>query len=128
MAIVSIHECGSTAYIPMLTFPLDESLFSYAKALLPAALDLEIRTMASLAHHTKFVHALKRRLFVHRDFEAVQAMLKVLLTIHADLFIENPELADELRLLKDVQKKESDRVVELVASSLGTLGFVRDTL
>ena len=82
----------------------------------------------SLEHHLQFTHALKQRLLLHRDFEAVQAMLKVLLTIHADLFIENVELADALALLKEVEKKESDRVVELVAASLGTLGFVRDTL
>jgi U3 small nucleolar RNA-associated protein 21 len=48
--------------------------------------------------------------------------------MHADVIVANPELRGELEGLMDVQRQESDRILELIASSLGTLGFVRDTL
>jgi U3 small nucleolar RNA-associated protein 21 len=48
--------------------------------------------------------------------------------MHADVIVANPELQGELQGLMDVQRQESERVLELIASSLGTLGFVRDTL
>jgi U3 small nucleolar RNA-associated protein 21 len=48
--------------------------------------------------------------------------------MHADIIVTNQELQGELQGLMDVQRRESERVLELIASSLGTLGFVRDTL
>lgn len=48
--------------------------------------------------------------------------------MHADVLVANAELQSELERLMDVQRRESERVLELIASSLGTLGFVRDTL
>lgn len=48
--------------------------------------------------------------------------------MHAEVIVENPELQAELDTLMQVQRKESERVLELIASSLGTLGFVRETL
>jgi U3 small nucleolar RNA-associated protein 21 len=48
--------------------------------------------------------------------------------MHSDIIIANPELQGELEGLTDVQRRESRRVMELISSSLGTLGFVRDTL
>ena len=69
-----------------------------------------------------------QRLRSHRDFEAVQAFQNVFLRIHGDVLAANPEVREELEGLMEVQKKESERVMELLASSLGTLGFVRDVL
>lgn len=74
----------------------------------------------------QFLRAIKRRLQSHLDFEAVQALQNVVLRIHADVIIENEDLRTELEELVKVQKKESGRVLDLLASSLGTLGFVRD--
>ncbi|KAH9484417.1 U3 small nucleolar RNA-associated protein 21-like protein [Psilocybe cubensis] len=135
-----------------------ETFFSYAKHLSPAALDLELRTLPSsssihpLAALALLLHALAQRLRAHRDFEAVQAMQAVVLRAHGDVLIATaaeaeagagagvgqmeadaetaPERAvlDKLRELEEVQRVESKRVLELIASSLGTLGFVRDTL
>jgi U3 small nucleolar RNA-associated protein 21 len=48
--------------------------------------------------------------------------------MHADVLVANAELQNDLEGLMDVQQQESERVLELIASSLGTLGFVRDTL
>lgn len=64
----------------------------------------------------------------HRDFEAVQTFQNVFLRMHADVIIANTEIQGELKDLMEVQRHESERVLELIASSLGTLGFVRDTL
>jgi len=94
----------------------------------PAALDLELRSLVTLANLSLFMNALRRRLLSHRDFEAVQAMQNVFIKMHGDVLIANPEMRQDLERLSAVQEKESERVLELIASSLGTLGFVRDIL
>lgn len=103
----------------------DNTFFEYTKALSPAALDLEIRSLISLDHLSLFIHALTQRLKSHRDFEAVQALLSVFLTVHADILMANSELRDRLGELKDAQRKESKRLGELVSYAMGTLGFLR---
>ncbi|GLB34587.1 putative utp21 specific WD40 associated domain containing protein [Lyophyllum shimeji] len=105
-----------------------ESFFALAKSLSPPALDLEIRSLATLESLSAFINSLTRRLLSHRDFEAVQAMLSVFLNVHGEVIVENAELQEVVEELLAVQKKESQRVLDLVASSLGTLGFVRDTM
>jgi U3 small nucleolar RNA-associated protein 21 len=75
-----------------------------------------------------FINALIKRMISHRDFEAVQAFLKVFMNIHAEVIIENIELSSALQKLLDVHKEESEKILELVASSLGTLGFVRTSM
>lgn len=70
--------------------------------------------------------AIQRRLISHRDFELVQTLLNVFLRMHGEVLVENAELKDKLVELLDVQKKKSGKVLELIASSLGTLGFLRD--
>jgi U3 small nucleolar RNA-associated protein 21 len=104
------------------------SFFNYAKTLSPAALDMELRSMVTLDHHSLFINALIRRLHSHRDFEAVQAMQNVFLKVHSDILIVNAEIREDLERLAEVHQKESQRVLELLASSLGTLGFVRSSV
>lgn len=94
----------------------------------PAAIDVELRSLVTLNHHRQFLHALKRRLLSHKDFEAVQTLESVFLGLHGDVLIENAELRSELEQLLELQKRESVRILELLSSSLGTLAFVRDTL
>jgi U3 small nucleolar RNA-associated protein 21 len=94
----------------------------------PAALELEIRSLVTIEHLSFFINALSRRLLSHRDFEAVQALQTVFLRMHGEVLIANPEMQPKLERLMEVQRKESQKVLELIASSLGTLGFVRDTL
>jgi len=105
-----------------------EAFFSYAKTLSPAAIDLELRSLTTLESLRLFLQALVHRLLSHRDFEAVQTFQNVFLRMHADVLVANAELQNDLEGLMDVQRQESERVLELIASSLGTLGFVRDTL
>ena len=98
------------------------------KTLSPAAIDLEIRSLVSLEAQRLFLIALIQRLHSHRDFEAVQAFQSVFLRLHGDVLVANDELHADLIRLRDVQRVESERVLELLGSSLGTLGFVKDTL
>lgn len=74
------------------------------------------------------MHALKQRLQSHKDFEAVQTLQNVFLQMHGEILIDNGELLSELEELLEIQEKGSERILELGASSLGTLGFVRDTI
>ncbi|KAJ7343314.1 Utp21 specific WD40 associated putative domain-containing protein [Mycena albidolilacea] len=105
-----------------------EDFFSFAKTLSPAAIDVELRSLVMLESLTTFVVALTQRLKSRRDFEAVQTFQNVFLRMHAEVIVENPELQAGLETLMQVQRKESERVLELLASSLGTLSFVRETL
>ena len=105
----------------------DEGFFNFSKTLSPAAIDLELRSLVTLQSLQLFLNALKQRLLSHRDFEAVQTFQNVFLRIHGDIIVAHQELQSDLEELLGVQHKESQRVLELIASSLGTLGFVRDT-
>jgi U3 small nucleolar RNA-associated protein 21 len=105
---------------------IDETFFSYMKALSPSATDLELRSLTSLDYLQRMLHALSQRLLARRDFEAVQTYLSVLMRTHGEVLSENAELRKELEALLNVQKKESGRVLELIAANLGTLAFVRD--
>ncbi|KAJ6502384.1 Utp21 specific WD40 associated putative domain-containing protein [Mycena sanguinolenta] len=105
-----------------------EDFFSFAKTLSPAAIDLELRSLVTLDTLKTFIVALTRRLKSRRDFEAIQTFQNVFLRLHAEVIVENPELQAGLETLMQVQRKESERVLELLASSLGTLSFVRETL
>ncbi|PPQ63266.1 hypothetical protein CVT24_006791 [Panaeolus cyanescens] len=100
-----------------------ERLFNHAKILSPAALDLEIRSLTGLEALSLFIHALTRRLLSHRDFEAVQAMQNVFIKTHGEILIQNEELLSDLEELAATHRKESQGVLQLIASSLGTLGF-----
>ncbi|KAI9057911.1 Utp21-domain-containing protein [Trametes sanguinea] len=103
-----------------------EDFFAYAKALSPAALDLELRSLVTLDALRMFLAALARRLRSHRDFEAVQTFMAVFLRMHGDVLASNAELQQDLEALAEAQRRESERLLELLASSLGTLNFVRD--
>ncbi|KAI0748597.1 Utp21-domain-containing protein [Daedaleopsis nitida] len=117
--LVEAHESQSVDY---------EDFFGYAKALSPAAMDLELRSLVSLDALRMFLRALAQRLRSHRDFEAVQTFMNVFLRMHGDVFVSNAEVRRDLEMLAQAQRKESERLLELLASSLGTLGFVRDTM
>ena len=112
----------------MTDVPAGEEFFNYAKTLSPAAMDLELRSLTTLDAMQMFIGALTRRLRSHRDFEAVQTFMNVFLRMHGDVLAANSELQTDLETLADTQRKESERLLELLASSLGTLSFVRDTM
>ena len=107
---------------------LDEAFFTFAKSLSPAATDLEIRSLATLWDLSLFLRALSQRLKSRRDFEAVQTFLNLFLRVHGELLVSNPELRTDLEALLSLQRQESSRLLDSIASCLGTLAFVRDTL
>jgi U3 small nucleolar RNA-associated protein 21 len=116
---------SSLYWIDSKSLRIDNTFFEYLKSLSPSALDLEIRSLSSLEHLSLFLTALIGRLRSHRDFEAVQAIMSVFLTVHGDLLISNEELAGQLEELRDAQGKEGKRLSELVGYAMGTLGFLR---
>jgi len=119
---------GFIGGLRILKILVDESFFNYAKTLSPAALDIELRSLVTPDHHSVFINALIQRLHSHRDFEAVQAMQNVFLKVHSDALIVHAEMREDLERLVASHQKESQRVLELLASSLGTLGFVRSSV
>lgn len=91
-------------------------------------MDLEIRSLVTIENLESFMVALIQRLRSRRDFEAVQTYQNVFLRIHGEVLVANPELLETMERLLSVQKAESERVLDLVTSSLGTLDFVREIL
>lgn len=100
----------------------------YTKSLSPAALEVELQSLVSLEHLSRFVRALTQRLLSRRDFEAIQTLQNLFLRMHGDEIIVNEELHEAVAQLREVHGRESRRILELLASSLGTLGFVRQTM
>jgi len=107
---------------------IDEGFFHQVKILQPVALELELRSLTSLQSLKVFMHALVQRLKTRRDFEAIEAVMSVFLRLHADILITNKELKESLEELEEVQRTQSQRLSDLISSSLGTLNFVRDIL
>ncbi|KAI5824692.1 Utp21-domain-containing protein [Schizophyllum commune Tattone D] len=105
-----------------------DALFTLIKTLSPPALDAELRSMTAPAHQARLLRALTQRLRARRDFEAVQAVMGVVLKVWGESLVGSATPADALAELREVQAKESERVLGLVAASLGTLGFIRETL
>ncbi|WVW84648.1 hypothetical protein I302_106682 [Kwoniella bestiolae CBS 10118] len=111
------------------------AFFEYMKSLPPSTLDLEIRSLNSLDHLRMFLGSLIGRLRSKRDYEAVQSILTIFLSVHSDLLISNGSsleeegegLGDKLRELKQEQDRESRRLRGLIGYSLGTLSFLRGT-
>lgn len=91
-------------------------------------MDVEIRSLVTIENLQLFMIALIQRLRSRRDFEAVQTYQNVFLRIHGEVLVANPELLETMEKLLNVQKSESERVLDLVTSSLGTLAFVREVL
>ena len=86
-------------------------------------MDLELRSLVTIEAQQMFLTALTHRLHSHRDFEAVQALEAVFLRAHGDVLVANAELRGALERLQAVQRAESARVLELLASSLGGNGL-----
>ncbi|KAG8927888.1 hypothetical protein FRC01_006761 [Tulasnella sp. 417] len=105
-----------------------ESFFSHLKVLSPAAIDVEIRSLSGIQELLLFIGALTARLQSHRDFEAVQTLIKVFFRVHGEMVVANDELQEPVEALLKVQRTESSRLLDLVSASLGTLAFVRDAV
>lgn len=91
-------------------------------------MDLEIRSLVTIESLKSFTIALIQRLRSRRDFEAVQTYQNIFLRVHGEVLVVNAELLETMERLLVVQKAESERVLDLVTSSLGTLDFVREVL
>lgn len=104
----------------------DDGFFEYLKALSPSAASVEIRSLTLLNDLVAFLHALKQRLDSHRDYEAVQTYLAVLLRIHGDVLAQNgTECRGALEGVQVAQEREASRLSALVGQTMGTLAFLR---
>lgn len=75
-----------------------EGVFVYLHSLSPPALDGEIRaSLNRVVDITRFLKVLTARLRQKRDYEAVQAMLNVLLKVHGDIIVANGVKPSETR-------------------------------
>ncbi|KAK4047228.1 rRNA-processing protein utp21 [Microbotryomycetes sp. JL201] len=105
-----------------------QSFFEYLKGLSPAATDLELRSLVTIDHLTRFLTSISQRLASHKDFEAVQTYLAMFLRIHGDVLVENKdEFEALLKKVKQRQQTEAGRLLELTQYALGTLSFLRST-
>ena len=125
----------------------DDTFFSFLFSLSPSVLDLEIRFLASSSHFALFLRALIARLKSRKDFEAVQAVLSVFISVHADALAGSDSPSNEdgvlvlndgtghggadetlqtaLRELLDAQVAETRVVGSLVRTSLGLIAWTR---
>ena len=96
---------------------------------MPSGIDLELRSLGtSLDGLRIMLNALSRRLKSHRDFDAVQAIIGAVLQMHGEILVENADLREGLESLREVQRCEGKRMLELVHTSMSALSFVRDVL
>ncbi|KAI9736238.1 MAG: hypothetical protein M1834_001124 [Cirrosporium novae-zelandiae] len=103
---------------------------SHFKTLSPSATDVEIRSLNSAPPYTElvsFITALTFRLRQRRDYELVQAWMAVFLKIHGDVVGEDEadDVVEALREWRGEQKREADRLRNLVGYCGGVVGFLR---
>lgn len=124
----------------------DESFFKRLFALSPASLDLEIRSLANDTQLVMFLKALTARLKSRKDFEAIQAILRVFLTVHSEALTgsSSEEMEDDamdadedddaeaednlqiaLREMLNAQVRETKNVGSLVRTSMGLVAWAR---
>ena len=118
----------------------------HIKSLAPAAADLEIRSLRPVPSYTElahFVDAMTRRLDEKRDYELVQAWMAVFLRCHGEVLqeavrmsqnIDEAEQEDALhaadlikavKAWRNVQKREAQRLGNMVGYCTGVVGFLR---
>lgn len=123
----------------IVTARTDSRFFAHLFQLSASALDLELRTLTP-PDLAPILRALTARLKSHRDYEAVQAVLAVLLRVQGDVLIGLDASADEeedveagreealvaMEALLEAQQAEAKRLGGLVGFALGAIGFVRN--
>ncbi len=72
-----------------------------------------------------FVDALTSRLAQKRDYELVQAWMNVFLRLHSDAIAHDEELTKALMLWREEQRKETQKLGDLVGYCSGLIGFLR---
>ncbi|KAK0701851.1 Utp21 specific WD40 associated putative domain-containing protein [Lasiosphaeria miniovina] len=104
----------------------------HLKSLGPSAADLELRSLSigdgsdsDTNELLQFIRALTGRLVARRDYELTQAWMTVFLRLNYDLVMANESLLDELRLWREHQARERDRLDALVGYCSGVVGFLR---
>lgn len=94
-----------------------EGIFVYLHSLSPPALDGDIRaSLGRVVDITRFLRVLTARLRQKRDYEAVQAMLAVLLRVHGDVIVANgvkPSVVIADQMIIDGEQHDDNDDVEV---------------
>lgn len=100
----------------------------HLKTLGPAAADTEIRSLAPVAPYEEliwFVNALTEQLHTRRDYELVQAWMNVCLRCHGEVMTEEKTVLEAIRIWREDQRREAERLNSLVGYCAGVIGFLR---
>lgn len=106
------------------------TFFHHVKSMSPSALDFELR---SLDHRNDFdllrklLRAIHAQMATSRDFELLQSYLAIVLKIHGDLILANPDsFYEELAVLLERQREQWSTLEELFQKSLCLVDFIRN--
>ncbi|WFC97594.1 rRNA-processing protein utp21 [Malassezia yamatoensis] len=113
------------------------SLFTYLHTLSAPQLDMTIRELETISQQTLFLQALALRLETRCDWEAIEAMLSVFLSVHSEsvqslVSVSEPDdeqltaLRQALRTLLIQQQQVSDNVLQTLDYCMGTLSLLRN--
>ena len=96
----------------------------HLKSLSPSTADIEIRSL-NPEKLASFVYALTFQLRKKRDYNLVQAWMRVFLRIHRDIIPGNADLRQALMKWQEWQRREAKRLGDLVGSCAGVADFLR---
>ena len=78
---------------------------------------------AELAAVSSLLRVVKSELASNSNFEFIQAFLKLLLQIHGDIILQQPDLQLQAKDVQDVLSKSWSKIDQLLQSSRCMLGF-----
>ena len=114
---------------------LDNSaqLIQALKDMGPSAIDLEIISLSpegggSIELLVVFIKVLHRSLQDHKDFEAVQAYLGLLLKHHSDIILNNEELIEAISELRPVMNESWHDLKQTMTSASTLVSFAKNSL
>ncbi|KAL3149179.1 hypothetical protein ABBQ32_002010 [Trebouxia sp. C0010 RCD-2024] len=132
----SAGQGSSNCFTALLAAGDDSGDYSQFVALLrsmsPTAIDQEVRALevldversdAELAALTSLLRMVKSELASNSNFEFIQAVLKLLLQIHGDVIMQQPDLQQQAKEVQVVLANAWSRIDQLLQSSRCMLGF-----
>ncbi|ODV91399.1 hypothetical protein CANCADRAFT_32051 [Tortispora caseinolytica NRRL Y-17796] len=110
-----------------------ETFFQYCKSLSPSMIDLEIQAMNGhepFDDFSRLLQVLNLRLNEKKDFDIVQAILRVFTRTHGDTIVlsENETLLKQIKEIETKLTKEGNRLASLIEFSNGLSSFFRSTI
>ncbi|KAI6247230.1 U3 small nucleolar RNA-associated protein 21 [Erysiphe necator] len=101
------------------------SFLNYLKTLSPSVADLEIRSLNPQEEFVPFIMALTHQLHARLDYELIQTWMSVFLRLHSDLITHDHKIIEALKIWREEQAREGQRIGELLSYCSGVVGFLR---